>query len=163
MVQWRDDTTRKSGMTPDQVGQNREEKKRTEKRESKQKGSLSECLTAESQGRRAPPDFEVTKVLQEWAAANYPSVPIDKVTAKFKRWVFSTPRSHWDATWKTWIQREAEYQQEHKGSLEQPSLNEQLLDLGKALGLEKQSDESEAQYCDRVDQYNQRRINTLNS
>ncbi len=163
MVQWRDDTTRKSGMTPDQVGQKREEKKRTEKRESIQEGSLSDCLTAESQGRRAPPDFDVSKVLQEWAAANYPSVPIEKETAKFKRWEFPTPRSDWDAAWKTWIQQATEYQENRNGSADKLSRRDQLLALGKELGLGKQPDETEVQYCDRVDQFNQHRIETLNS
>jgi len=133
---WTDEYFRKSGHTPDKVAQSRTDKKRTEKRESKQDKALSDCLKAESQGRRAPPDFEVSKVLQEWAAANYPSVPIEKETAKFKRWEFPTPRSDWDAAWKTWIQQASEYQVNRNSSSAEPSRKDQLLALGKDVRLQ---------------------------
>ncbi len=158
MVEWRDEYTRKSGHTPDKVAQSRADKKRTEEREKGQEGALSDGYPKESQRRKPPPDFEITKDLQEWAAANYPSVPIEKETAKFKRWNFLTPRSDWDAAWKTWIQQASEYQVNRNSSSAEPSHKDQLLALGKELDLAKQSDESEAQYCDRIDQINQRRI-----
>ncbi len=161
LLDWADEYFRKSGHTPDKVAQSRTEKNRTEQRESRQDNALSDCLKAGAQGRRAPPDFEVTKVLQEWAATNYPSVPIEKESAKFKRWEFPTPRNDWDATWKTWIQWAAEYQERKNGAPDQPNDTEELMKLGEFLGLEKRSGESDAQYCDRVDEINQRRINDL--
>ena len=161
MVEWRDEYTRKSGYTPDKVAQSRAEERRKEQGESKQDNALSDCLKAGAQERRAPPGFEVTEVLQEWAAEKFPSVDIDKETAKFRRHEFPTPRDDWDATWKTWIQRNAEYQERKNGTSIPPNDTEQLLKLGKLLGMEKQSGESEAQYCERVVEVNQRRINDL--
>ena len=99
--------------------------------------------------------------MQEWAATNYPSVPIEKESAKFKRWEFPTPRSDWDATWKTWIQWAAEYQERKNGTSDPPNDTEELLKLGRLLGMEKQSGESDAQYRERVNEINQRRIDEL--
>ncbi len=82
-------------------------------------------------------------------------------TCKFLRHEFRTPRNDWSATWKTWIQWAAEYQERKNGTSDQPNDTEELLKLGKLLGLEKRSGESDAQYCDRVDEINQRRINDL--
>ena len=126
MVQWRDEYTRKSGHTPDKVAQNRTDKKRTEKRESKQKASLSDCLPAKSTGLSPPPDFGVTEVLQEWAATNYPSVPIEKETAKFKNHEYQTARSDWSRAWKFWIIRAAEHQEKTDGAADHPSRNEEV-------------------------------------
>ena len=158
LLDWADDYFKKSGHTPDKVAQKREEKNRTEKRESKDEGTLSESLAAGGARLSPPPDFKVTESLQEWATKNYSSVDINKSTSKFLRHEFPKPRSNWDAVWQTWIQREAEYQQKHNGSSAKPSRNVELLALGKELGVEKQSDESEAQYCDRVESINQRRV-----
>ena len=141
--------------------QKRVDKNRTEERESGQEGALSDGLKAGTQDRRAPPDFKVTKVLQEWAAQNFPSVDIDKETAKFRRHEFPTPRHDWDAAWKTWIQWNAEYQERKNGSSDKPNAAEELLKCGELLGLEKRSGESEAQYGKRVNEVNQRRINDL--
>jgi len=135
--------------------------RKEQKRESKQDKALSDCLKAGTQGRRAPPDFEISKVLHEWAAKNHPSVPIEKETAKFKRWEFSKSHSDWDATWKTWIQWAAEYQERKNRSSDQPSDTEELIKLGNFLGMEKQSGESDAQYRERVYETNQRRIDNL--
>ncbi len=161
MVEWRDEYTRKSGHTPDKVAQSRTEKNRTEKREIKDEGALSECLKAGAQGRRAPPDFEVTKVLQEWAATNCPSVAIEKETAKFKNWEFKTPCSDWAARWKIWIQWATDYRERNDGTSDLPNDTEELVKLGELLGIKKRSGESEAQYRKRVFEANQRRIENL--
>ena len=161
MVQWRDETTRKSGHSPDKVAQKREEQIRTEQRESRGESTLSDCLKAGGARLSPPPGFEITESLQEWAAKNYPSVDIKQSTDKFLRHEFSNPRSNWNAAWQTWIQREAEYRQKQNGSSAKQSYEEQILELGKELEMEKRPDESEAEYCDRVDQVNQRRIEKL--
>jgi hypothetical protein len=148
-----------SGRVPTQK---RVDKKRLEKRESRREEALSDGLKAGTQDRRAPPDFEVTKVLQDWAAKNFPSVDIDKETAKFRRHEFPTPRSDWDAAWKTWIQWAAEYQERNNGPSDQPSASDELLKLGKDLKVERQSGESESDYLDRITEINQRRIDGLN-
>jgi len=161
MVQWRDDTTRKSGHSPDKFAQKREEQIRTEQRESRSESTLSDCLKAGVARLSPPPGFEITEGMQEWAAKNYPSVDIREESRKFLLYEFKTPRSDWDAQWKLWIQRAAEYQQKHNGSSAKLSYEEQILELGKELEMEKRPDESEAEYCDRVDQVNQRRIEKL--
>jgi len=160
MVEWRDEYTRKSGHTPDKVAQSRA---RTEQRESRQEGALSDHLTAKEPGLKPPPDFWVTGNLQEWAAKNFPSVNIEQETAKFLRHEFATLRNDWDAAWETWIQRGAEYQKRYDGSSSQPSHNEQLLILGKDLGLVQKSDESDAAYLNRVNERNKSRIAKLDS
>ncbi len=162
MVQLRDENTRKSGVLPEQVAQSRGDKKRLEKRESRQEEALSDGQKAGTQDRRAPPDFEVTKVLQEWAAQKFPSVDIDKETPKFLRHEFPMSRNDWDAAWKTWIQWNAEFQQRKSGTSDQPNASEELLKLGKDLGVERQSGESESDYLDRITEINQRRIDGLN-
>ncbi len=155
---WTDEYFRKSGHTPDKVAQRREEQKRIEQRESTQKGALSDCLKAGTQGRCAPPDFKVTEVLQEWAATNYPSVPIEKETAKFKNHEYRTARSDWSRAWKFWIIRAAEHQEKTDGSADHPSRTEQLLKLAKLYKLERRPNESELDFCNRIDDANQRRI-----
>jgi len=161
MVELRDERTRKSGVLPEQVAQSREDKTRKEKREIKDEGALSDCLKAGTQGRCAPPDFEVTKVLQEWAATNYPSVPIEKETAKFKNWEFKTPCSDWAARWKIWIQWATDYRERNDGTSDLPNDTGELMKLGELLGIKKRSGESEAQYRKRVFEANQRRIENL--
>ncbi len=158
MVELRDERTRKSGVLPEQVAQSREDKTRKEKRESTQKGPLSDCLKAGTQGRCAPPDFEVTEVLQEWAATNYPSVPIEKETAKFKNHEYRTARSDWSRAWKFWIIRAAEHQEKTDGSADHAGRNEQLLKLAVLYDLERRPNESESDFCNRIDDANQRRI-----
>ncbi len=155
---WTDEYFRKSGHTPDKVAQKREEKKRTEKRETKVESALSESFPEESQRRSPPPDFEVTEVLQEWAATNYPSVPIEKETAKFKNHEYRTARSDWSRAWKFWIIRAAEHQEKTDGSADHPSRNEQLLKLAELYELERRPNESELDFCNRIDDANQRRI-----
>ena len=161
MVEWRDEYTRKSGHTPDKVAQSRADQNRKDQRESKDEVTLSDCLAAEAQGRRAPPDFDVTNVLQEWAVTNCPSVPIEKETAKFKRWEFSTPRNDWDAQWRLWIQRADEHQGATGTETAASSDTQDMLELGALLELEKNPDESTIEYCNRVKDVNQRRLNTL--
>ena len=162
LLDWVDDYFKKCGRTPDKVAQKRKEEKRREKREGKQKGSLSDCLKAGSQERCAPPDFEVTKDLQQWAVENHPSVDIDKETAKFKNWEYKTSCSDWTARWKLWIQRNAEYQKKMNGTSNRPTATEELLKLGKEFGVDRQSGESEAEYLDRIHEMNQRRMKDLN-
>lgn len=157
-----DEYSRKSGHTPDKVAQSREEKNRLDKRESRQESSLPDCLKAEGASRSPPPDFKITKVLQAWAEENHPSVPIDKETAKFRNYPIQKPCSDWDAQWKLWIQRASEYLENKNGLPSKASRDEQIVRLGKDLGVEKLPDESESQYFDRVDQINQRRIQDLN-
>ncbi len=155
---WTDEYFRKSGHTPDKVAQNRVDKKRTEKRESRQKVSLPDCLAAEGTGLSPPRDFEVTEVLQEWAATNYPSVPIEKETAKFKNHEYRTARSDWSRAWKFWIIRAAEHQEKTDGSADHADHNEQLLSLAVLYDLERRPNESESDFCNRIDDANQRRI-----
>jgi len=161
MVDWRDERTRKSGVLPEQVAQSREEETRSEQRESRDKSAHSGCLTAEGARFSPPPDFKITDSLQEWAAKNFPSVDIQKETEKFLRHEFPTPHTRWDNTWKNWIQNGHEFQQKHNGISAKPSRKEALLGFGKELGLVKGSDESEEQYCDRVEETNKRRIENL--
>jgi len=89
-------------------------------------------------------------------------VDIDKETAKFRRHEFPTPRDDWDAAWKTWIQWNAEYQERKNRPSDKPNATEELQKLAELLGIERQSGESEAQYRERVNEINQRRIDGLN-
>ncbi len=161
MVEWRDETTRKSGVPPEQLAQIRGDKIRQDKRENTQDGTLSDCLTAGDSRLSPPPDFKVKENLRKWAADNYPSVVIDKETDKFLRHDFPTPHTNWDNAWKNWIQRGYEYQQKHNGSCVKPSRKEDLLKLGKDLRLERKLDESEDQYFDRIERANDKRIANL--
>ena len=138
--------------------QGREEKNRLDKRETKQEGSLPDCLKAEGARRSPPPGFEVTKVLQEWAAKNYPSVSIVKETAKFILQDFPGPCSNWDNKWKRWIIGAEEYQKKQNGLSGELSSNEKLLQLAELMGIEKRFDESDANFRDRAEKANDQRI-----
>jgi len=159
MLQWRDEYTRKSGHTPDNVAQKREEEIRLDKRESRQEGSLPDCLKAEGASRSPPADFKPSKVLQAWAMKNHPSVPVDKETATFMLYEFPNACSNWDDKWKRWIIGADEYQAKQIGLSGQPNPNEQLLELAKLMGIEKQEDETEPDFRDRVNKANDKRIN----
>ncbi len=150
MVEWRDESTRKSGVRPDKVAQKREEETRLDKRESRQEGSLPDCLKAEGASRGPPADFKPSKVLQDWATKNHPSVPVDKETVKFMLYDFPRACSNWDDRWKRWIIDADEYQAKQIGLSGQPNPNEQLLELAKLMGIEKQEDETEPDFRDRV-------------
>lgn len=158
MVQWRDEYTRKSGHAPDKVAQSREEQNRLEQRESIDEDTPPDCQKAKGARLRPPPDFKIAESLQEWAAKNHPSVLIEKETAKFKNWEYPTTCTDWNPRWRLWIQRATEYQQKHNGSSSKPSRKDELLQLGGELGLQRQPDEPEAQYCDRVEKANEQRI-----
>jgi len=158
MAEWRDEYSRKSGHTPDKVAQKREEQNRLEQRESRDEGAFSGCQKAKGARLSPPPDFEITDSLQEWAVKNYPSVDIHKETDKFVRHEFPTPHTNWDNAWKNWIQNGYEFQQRHNGSSAKPNRKDQLLKLGEDLGMGKRSDESEDEYCDRVEKANDKRI-----
>ena len=158
MVEWRDERTRKSGVLPEQVAQSREEQNRSEQRESREEGALSDCLTAKGARFSPPPNFKITESLQEWSTKNYPSVDIQGETEKFLRHEFPTSHIRWDSAWKNWIQNGHEYQQKRNGSSAKPTRREELLKLGKDLGLKSKSEESEEQFCARVEKANQRRI-----
>lgn len=161
MVQWRDEYTRKSGHTPDKVAQSREDQTRPDKRESNQDGSLPDGLMAEGAGRSPPPDFEVSKVMQEWAATNYPSVDIDKETAKFVNYEFTTPCSDWNLRWKLWIQRAAEHQDNLNGTSDRSSDLNELSRLAELFGVERRADECETDFLSRVNRLNEQRISNL--
>ena len=158
MVQWRDEYTRKSGHTPDKVAQSRKEQTRPDQRERKDEGALPGCQKAKGARLSPPPDFKISDSLQEWATKTYPSVDIHKETAKFKNWEYPTTCTNWDSRWKLWIQRAAEFQQKHNGSSAKPSLKEQLLKFGEELGLERRPQESEDEYCGRVEKANEQRV-----
>ena len=161
MKEWRDEYSRKSGHTLDKVAQRKEKETKENERENKDDDTLSDGLTAMVESRSPPPDFKVTMILQEWAASNYSSVNLRQETDKFIRHEYPKPRANWDAAWKTWIQWAAEYQERKYGAPGPTNKIEELLKLGSELGMQKQSDESDAQYCDRVAEYNQRRIDEL--
>jgi len=161
MLEWRDNYTARSEVTTDNVPQRRAEQIRTEQRESREEPSPSDCLTAKGARLSPPPEFKITESLQEWATKTYPSVDIKRSTDKFLRHEFSKPKSNWDAAWQTWIQREAEHQENNNGPFAKPSHVEQFLLLGQELGLERKPDESDAQYVERVELLNNWRIEGL--
>jgi len=88
-------------------------------------------------------------------------VPIEKETAKFKNHEYRTARSDWLRAWKIWIIRAAEHQEKTVGSAAHPSRNEELLKLAKFYKLERRPNESELDFCNRVDEINQQRIDDL--
>ncbi len=159
MLKWRDEYTRKSGHTPDKVAQSRVEQSRTEKKESRDDDSLSEGLSRREASRTVPHDFEITPDLRQWAAKTHPSVDVEKETAKFRRYEFPTPRSNWDNAWKTWVQRAAEYGEMNGATTE----TDELLNLGALMNVQKRQDESNSEYCTRVKEINQRRLDSLDS
>jgi len=163
MVEWRDERTRKSGVLPEQVAQSREEKNRLEQRESRDECTLSDFQESEGARRTPPPGFEITEDLQEWAATNYPSVDVSKETEKFLRYEFSTPRSNWDNQWKNWIQRAADFQEDHNGSSAKPSRKDELLRLGVDLDMERRPGEQESDFLERIEKANQERLDNLNN
>jgi len=161
MLEWRDEYTRKSGLTPDKVAQSRADQKRSDQRESRSEDSPPDRLTAEIPRRTPPPNFEVTEDLQEWAAKNHPAVDIEKETAKFRNYEFSREYSNWDARWKTWIQRAAERQGKLNGTSHPPNDNDELLKIAVLLGIEKRTYECETDYCSRIKRINDQRISNL--
>ena len=161
MLDLGDEYFRKCRQAPDKVAQKREEQNRLEKRESKDEGALSGCLAARGARLSPPPDFEITDSLQEWAEKNYPEVNIQKETDKFLRYEYPRPRTNWNDAWMTWIQGNAEYLENRDDSAKEPSRDNGLLKLGEDFGLERLPNESEAQYVDRVEHMNQRRMRDL--
>jgi hypothetical protein len=158
MLDLADEYFRKCRQAPDKVAQKREEQNRLEKRENKDKGALSGCLAAGGARLSPPPDFKITDSLQEWAAKNHPIVDIHKETESFKNYEHPKSYSDWNVRWKTWIRRAAEYQEKNNSSSGQPSLREGLLKLGKDMCIERLNNESEADYCDRINELNRQRI-----
>jgi hypothetical protein len=98
--------------------------------------------------------------LQEWAAKNYPSVPIEKETAKFRNYEFPRPFTDWEARWKLWIQQAADYQERVNGS-DKPSRTDGLEKLAAVLGIERRDDESQADFFIRVERINAVRVSNL--
>ncbi len=163
MVEWRDETTRKSGVLPEQVAQSRGEETRKDKRESRHDDALSESFQKKSQIRSPPQDFKVSEVLQEWATKHYPTVDIDRETEKFRRYEFSTPRSNWNDAWKTWIQQADEYHKRNSGNTDPVSPNQALLNLGPMMGIVIREDETDSEYCARINDANKRRLDALDA
>jgi len=161
MKEWRDEYSRKSGHTLDKVAQRKEKETKENERENNDDDTLSDGFAGNRESRSAPHDFEVTQELNKWAAQNYPSVNLRQETDKFIRHEYPKPRANWDAAWKTWIQWAAEYQERKYGAPGPTNKIEELVKLGSELGMQKQSDESDAQYCDRIAEFNQIRINEL--
>lgn len=158
MVQWRDEYSRKSGHPPDKVAQSRTEQNRSEQREIRQDNDLSDCLKAGTQRRCAPPNFEVTKDLQQWAATNHPSVPIEKETAKFRLHEFSSPRSDWDNQWKLWIIRADEHRKKFGVDSSERHDADYWNQFGQQLRVARREEESDSEYCSRVKAINVLRL-----
>ncbi len=131
-----------SGGTP-----RRGEERREEEKERRDNGSPSDG-SARKKGRRTPPhDFEIAPVSKQWAMTKYPNVDIDKETTKFRVWEFSEPKSDWDAAWRNWIIRAAEYSAKNANS---KSTESSLSDLAAKHGLTQGAEETEERFQKRV-------------
>ena len=50
--------------------------------------------------KKAPDDFTPDR---QFAITELPDLDVDREIAKFRDWEFKTPRSDWNAVWRTWI------------------------------------------------------------
>jgi hypothetical protein len=57
-------------------------------------------VTRERRSRRAPKGFSPDL---EYASAQLPDIDAEAEARKFRDWEFKTPRSDWEAVWRTWI------------------------------------------------------------
>ena len=58
--------------------------------------------------RRCPADWLPSSELLAQMRAECPGVDLERETAKFRDYTFSTARSDWDATWRNWMRKAAE-------------------------------------------------------
>lgn len=63
---------------------------------------------AKRPGKRVPHDHSVEH-LREWAAAEHPTVNFDRQVSKWRDHEYRTPKSDWDAAFRTWMGNAEEY------------------------------------------------------
>jgi hypothetical protein len=164
MVEWRDEATRKSGVLPEQVAQSRADKNKEEERESRDDGSLSGSSAGREKDRTPPHDFEVTPDLRQWASKECHGVDAAAETAKFKVYEQPRPVSDWVAKWKSWMLRAKEHlsTKPHLGKLGDGVQPEFDIDyFARLLGMNMRDGENTSEFRARVEQANNRRIESL--
>ncbi len=161
MVQWRDEYTRKSGQTPDNVAQSRADQSRTDQKESRDDGSLSGGLAKRTATQSPPHGFNVTDEMKTWAVKRRPDVDIDAETEKFMLYEFSKPFSNWVPVWKKWIVGADKHRPGRRESNAQYDSVGEMQNLAQLLGLAKNERESESDYLNRVERANLERIRNL--
>jgi hypothetical protein len=163
MVEWRDETTRKSGILPEQFAQSRTDKEREDESESTNDNSLSDGSTRSNASRTAPQDFEITPELRKWAEDKRPDVDIDRETEKFLVHEFSQPKADWIAAWKKWILDARPNISAGSTGKNSNNSKSDLMEMAPLLGIDRKDDESEEEFLARVKTANDERIAHLAS
>ena len=161
MLIWRDEYTRKSGQTPDNVAQSRADQSRTDQKESRDDGSLSGDLAKGLASRSPPHDFKVTNKMKEWATSRRPDVDIDLETQKFMVYEFPKPKTDWVAAWEKWILGANPNQFNQRGTVALTDRSQEMLKIAEFLRISVKDGESNTDYLKRVERANQERIKNL--
>ena len=163
MVEWRDETTRKSGVLPEEVAQSRVDKSKENKKESRDNLSLSEGSARSNTDRSPPHSFKISVEQRQWAEVKRPDIDIGKETEKFKFYEFPRPKSNWDAAWKKWILGARSSSPNAKDQSDIFKRSEDMYSLAAILGLSRQAGESDTDFLSRIEDTNQHRIRNLDA
>lgn len=93
----------------------REEKRREEKIEDKPPTVVKRA------SKKCPTDFEITEDMRTWAALECPTVDVNKATAKFMDYTFTSAKTDWVATWRNWLRKDAEQGSPMPGKPSEPA------------------------------------------
>lgn len=104
----------------------KEKEKKIDKKKEKEKRSATPSAEHSSRGSRLPTDFTITEEMRAWAQREYPAVPIDLETDKFRDYWQSQSGSRgvkldWQATWRNWIRNANDYTQQRRGNYGKPN------------------------------------------